>query len=200
MFRGRSVTPRRAWRASQDTGLDLVIDNPPKSSRGRPVRSRSPADLRMGCAQRSAPYGLIPRLLLPGFSVDEHAVACRGHLVAHAARLRDPLDSTQPTSGVFVPPGRAHGLGSTQGMGSAELRHSFVSLLSRSGMTIEEIAHLVGYASTSVAERVYRKDCVLSSHAGRVPSTSSSRGRQAIGRQLRPTGSTDPSAKARARS
>jgi hypothetical protein len=27
MFRGRSVTPRRAWRASQDTGFDLVIDS-----------------------------------------------------------------------------------------------------------------------------------------------------------------------------
>jgi light-regulated signal transduction histidine kinase (bacteriophytochrome) len=27
IFRGRSVTPRRAWRASQDTGLDLVIDS-----------------------------------------------------------------------------------------------------------------------------------------------------------------------------
>jgi site-specific recombinase XerD len=39
-----------------------------------------------------------------------------------------------------------------------ELRHSFVSLLSSSGVTIEEIAHLVGYGSTSVTERVYRKE------------------------------------------
>lgn len=39
-----------------------------------------------------------------------------------------------------------------------ELRHSFVSLLSSSGVTTEEIAHLVGHGSTSVTERVYRKE------------------------------------------
>ncbi len=39
-----------------------------------------------------------------------------------------------------------------------ELRHSFVSLRSSSGVTIEEIAHLVGHGSTSVTERVYRKE------------------------------------------
>jgi hypothetical protein len=39
-----------------------------------------------------------------------------------------------------------------------ELRHSFVSLLSNSGMPIEDIAHLVGHANTRVAELVYRKE------------------------------------------
>ena len=39
-----------------------------------------------------------------------------------------------------------------------ELRHSFVSLLSSSGMRIEDIAHLVGHASTAVTEKVYRKE------------------------------------------
>jgi site-specific recombinase XerD len=39
-----------------------------------------------------------------------------------------------------------------------EPRHSFVSSLSSSGVTIEEIAHLVGDGSTSVTERVYRKE------------------------------------------
>jgi integrase len=39
-----------------------------------------------------------------------------------------------------------------------ELRHSFVSLLSRSGMPIEDIAHLVGHAKTRVTELVYRKE------------------------------------------
>jgi site-specific recombinase XerD len=39
-----------------------------------------------------------------------------------------------------------------------ELRHSFLSLLSSSGVTIAEIAHLVGHGSTSVTERVYRKE------------------------------------------
>jgi integrase len=39
-----------------------------------------------------------------------------------------------------------------------ELRHSFVSLLSSSGMPIEDIAHPVGHANTRVTELVYRKE------------------------------------------
>jgi integrase len=39
-----------------------------------------------------------------------------------------------------------------------EMRHTFVSLLSDSGMPIDEIAKLVGHTgSSSVTERVYRK-------------------------------------------
>jgi len=39
-----------------------------------------------------------------------------------------------------------------------ELRHSFVSLLSSAGVSIEDISHLVGHASTKVTEVVYRKE------------------------------------------
>lgn len=39
-----------------------------------------------------------------------------------------------------------------------ELRHSFVSLLSSSGVSIEDISHLVGHSSTVVTEKVYRKE------------------------------------------
>lgn len=51
----------------------------------------------------------------------------------------------------------------TAGLDSAswtprELRHSFVSLLSNSGMPIEDIAHLVGHANTKTTEQVYRKE------------------------------------------
>jgi len=38
-----------------------------------------------------------------------------------------------------------------------ELRHSFVSLLSDDGMSIEHIARLVGHTSTAVTETVYRQ-------------------------------------------
>ncbi|MED7932011.1 site-specific integrase [Nonomuraea sp. LP-02] len=38
-----------------------------------------------------------------------------------------------------------------------EMRHSFVSLLSDSGMPIEAIARLVGHRNTTVTETVYRK-------------------------------------------
>ena len=37
-----------------------------------------------------------------------------------------------------------------------ELRHSFVSLLSDSGVPLEEISRLVGHSSTAVTELVYR--------------------------------------------
>ena len=39
-----------------------------------------------------------------------------------------------------------------------ELRHTFVSLLSQSGMRIEDISRLVGHSSTAVTERVYRPE------------------------------------------
>ena len=40
----------------------------------------------------------------------------------------------------------------------ANLRHRFVSLQCSSGVAIEDIAHLVGHASTNVTEKVYRKE------------------------------------------
>jgi integrase len=39
-----------------------------------------------------------------------------------------------------------------------ELRTSFVSLMSHRGVSIEEIAHLVGHASTHTTEIVYRRE------------------------------------------
>ena len=39
-----------------------------------------------------------------------------------------------------------------------ELRHSFVSLLSSSGVPMEDISHLVGHSSTVVTEKVYRNE------------------------------------------
>jgi integrase len=37
-----------------------------------------------------------------------------------------------------------------------ELRHSFVSIMSDHGVTLEKIADLVGHSGTSVTEKVYR--------------------------------------------
>lgn len=49
-----------------------------------------------------------------------------------------------------------------------ELRHSFVSLLSSAGVSIEDISHLVGHSSTNVTEKIYRKELrpVLTRGAG----------------------------------
>jgi site-specific recombinase XerD len=39
-----------------------------------------------------------------------------------------------------------------------ELRHTFVSLMSGSGMAVEEIARIVGHSSSHTTETVYRKE------------------------------------------
>jgi len=39
-----------------------------------------------------------------------------------------------------------------------DLRHSFVSLLSANGVTLEQIADLCGHAGTTVTEKVYRHE------------------------------------------
>jgi integrase len=39
-----------------------------------------------------------------------------------------------------------------------ELRHTFVSLMSEGGVSVEEIAHLVGHSSTRTTETVYRHE------------------------------------------
>jgi integrase len=39
-----------------------------------------------------------------------------------------------------------------------ELRHSFVSLMSSSGVPVEEIARLAGHSSTRTTEVVYRRE------------------------------------------
>jgi integrase len=39
----------------------------------------------------------------------------------------------------------------------SKMRHSFVSLLSASGVPIENISRLVGHSNTKVTETVYRK-------------------------------------------
>jgi integrase len=46
--------------------------------------------------------------------------------------------------------------GSALGWTPRELRHTFVSLMSDSDVAVEEIARLVGHASSNVTETVYR--------------------------------------------
>jgi integrase len=61
-----------------------------------------------------------------------------------------------------------------------ELRHSFISLLSDSGVPIEEISRLVGHKSTLVTEVVYRKQLrpVIQSGATVMDQLFTSRGNQ----------------------
>jgi len=57
---------------------------------------------------------------------------------------------------VFKAAGRAAGIGGH--WTPRELRHSFVSLMSSSGVPVEEIARLAGHANTRTTEVVYRRD------------------------------------------
>jgi integrase len=47
-----------------------------------------------------------------------------------------------------------------------ELRHTFVSLMSESGMAVEEIARIVGHSSSHTTETVHRKELRLVIRSG----------------------------------
>jgi site-specific recombinase XerD len=66
-----------------------------------------------------------------------------------------PLDRWQVRR-EFAAITRAAGLG--ERWAPRELRHSFVSILSASGMRIEDISDLVGHSGTAVTETVYRHE------------------------------------------
>ena len=72
-----------------------------------------------------------------------------------ASEAGTPLDAANVRRG-FRRIGDAAGL-TAKDWTSRELRHSFVSLLSDSGVPIEQISRLVGHSGTAVTELVYRK-------------------------------------------
>jgi hypothetical protein len=57
-----------------------------------------------------------------------------------------------------VSPGRGKGRTGLTAWTPRELRHSLVSPLRSTGLSIEDISHLVGHANTCVTESVYRKE------------------------------------------
>lgn len=66
------------------------------------------------------------------------------------------LDSTNVRRAFRVAIVKAEGVNAKEWT-PRELRHSFVSLLSDSGVPLEEISRLVGHSGTAVTEEVYRK-------------------------------------------
>ncbi|WP_298457882.1 tyrosine recombinase XerC [uncultured Cellulomonas sp.] len=80
----------------------------------------------------------------------------REHGLVFASRTGTPLDAANVRRG-FRAVVAAAGL-PAEDWTPRELRHSFVSVMSSSGVPIEDIAHLVGHASTKVTETVYRKE------------------------------------------
>jgi len=78
------------------------------------------------------------------------------HGLVFASRVGTPLDPSHVRREFRRAIRHAAGLDAAQWT-PRELRHSFVSLLSDSGVPLEEISRLVGHSSTAVTELVYRK-------------------------------------------
>lgn len=78
------------------------------------------------------------------------------HGLVFTSRYGTPLDAADVRRDFRTAIREAEGVDPKQWT-PRELRHSFVSLLSDSGVPIEEISRLVGHKSTVVTETVYRK-------------------------------------------
>lgn len=81
---------------------------------------------------------------------------CQEHGLVFASKVGTPLDPSQGRRELRRAIRDAAGLNPRQWT-PRELRHSFVSLLSDSGVPLEEISRLVGYNSTAVTGLIYRK-------------------------------------------
>jgi integrase len=139
--------------------LDRVRDMPPHIEVWRSVRAAG--DTKTKKSRRTLP--------LPGPAVD----ALRTHKAKRAADRLAAGPLWQDTGLVFTTTvgtgldaanvrrqfrAVAEQAGLTESWTPRELRHSFVSLMSAHGVSIEAIARLVGHAGTTVTEAVYRKE------------------------------------------
>jgi integrase len=80
----------------------------------------------------------------------------REHGLVFASKVGTPLDASHVRRDFRRAIRDAAGLDAEEWT-PRELRHSFVSLLSDSGVPLDEISQLVGHSSTAVTELVYRK-------------------------------------------
>ncbi|MFD7285105.1 tyrosine recombinase XerC [Streptomyces sp. NPDC059863] len=78
------------------------------------------------------------------------------HDLVFPSAVGKELDSTNVRRAFRAAINKAEGVNAKEWT-PRELRHSFVSLLSDSGVPIEEISRLVGHSGTAVTEEVYRK-------------------------------------------
>ncbi|MFE2032988.1 tyrosine recombinase XerC [Streptomyces scopuliridis] len=78
------------------------------------------------------------------------------HGLVFPSAVGKELDSTNVRRAFRAAINKAEGVNAKEWT-PRELRHSFVSLLSDSGVPIEEISRLVGHSGTAVTEEVYRK-------------------------------------------
>ena len=140
------------WREVDMTGRpDAAPPVPPAIAVYRSVRvggdtKTMKSKRRLAMPQRCVDALVRHRSRLAGPPVDDDLV--------FASKAGTPLDAHNVRR-AFRQVAAAAGLDATAWT-PRELRHSFVSLLSASGVRIEDISRLVGHSGTAVTEKVYR--------------------------------------------
>jgi len=125
----------------------------------RSVRKKGETKTRRSRRSISLPQVAVEALRKEqGRQVDERERASskwEDHGLVFCSSAGKPLDAGNIRRKLKVVTANA-GLG--KGWTPRELRHTFVSLLSESGVPVEEIARLVGHTSSRTTETVYRKE------------------------------------------
>ncbi|MGB8963249.1 MAG: site-specific integrase [Pseudonocardiaceae bacterium] len=138
-------------------------DDPPLPSHVAVWRSvRAGADTKTRKSRRTLalPRRCVEALTAQRRQQDQDRIAAgarwQEHGLVFASKVGTPLDASDVRREFRRAIRGAAGLDAAQWT-PRELRHSFVSLLSDSGVPLEEISRLVGHRSTAVTELVYRK-------------------------------------------
>jgi hypothetical protein len=133
---GSTSTKRRSARSTIDPGL--AISPRTRRQQNREVSPDNGAATSLcGCLGR------------PSGAMDPSQPRLRVRTWRAAGRCQRPAVVPSRRQGPW--PGR-------NGLDARELRHGFVSLLSSSGVPIEDLSRLVGHVSTNVTEKAYRHE------------------------------------------
>ncbi|MGB9282200.1 MAG: site-specific integrase [Pseudonocardiaceae bacterium] len=132
---------------------------PPHVAVWRSVRAGADTKTRKSRRTLALPRRCVEALTAQRRQQDQDRMAAgarwQEHGLVFASRVGTPLDASDVRREFRRAIGDVTGLDAAQWT-PRELRHSFVSLLSDSGVPIEEISRLVGHRSTTVTELVYR--------------------------------------------
>ena len=138
---------------------DAVPPVPPHVAVWRSVRSGGDTKTRKSRRTLALPKRCIDALRRQRDQQDQDRVAAgdrwREHDLVFASKVGTPLDPSHLRRAFRKAIDGASGL-NPQDWTPRELRHSFVSLLSDSGLPLDEISQMVGHSGTAVTEAVYR--------------------------------------------
>lgn len=133
---------------------------PPHVAVWRSVRAGADTKTRKSRRTLALPQRCVEALEAQRRQQDQDRVSAglrwQEHSLVFASKVGTPLDPSHVRREFRRAIRDAAGLDPSQWT-PRELRHSFVSLLSDSGVPLEEISRLVGHSSTAVTELVYRK-------------------------------------------